>query len=212
MTEDVDPILEPQRGDGRSPEFTSSPKRADLVEQAQSSYETGDYSSAQELMETAAKMEGADDEFFHNLGLIYMAREDYLAAISAFDRSVPSIPDGLVNRGYCWELVGDIERARSDYLSALQVDSRDVDALVNLGTLELAEGRIEKAKILLSQAVEIDPRCNWQLADVFLEMSDLQAAKHALEVAEASGEERAADQLAEVREMIRRQSIPGPLQ
>lgn len=157
-------------------------------------------------------MKGSDDEFFHNLGLIYMAHEDYLAAIRAYDPSVPSIPEGLVNRGYCWELVGDIERARRDYLSALQVDSRDVDALVNLAILELAEGCIEKAKMLLSKAVEIDPRCNWQLADVFLEMSDLQAAKHALEVAEASGEKRAAGQVAEVREMIRRGSIPGPSQ
>jgi len=161
-------------------------------------------------MERAEDLGGGGDQFYHNLGLIYMAQGDYLEAIRSFGESVESIPDGLVNRGYCLERVGDFERARADYLAALRVDTHDVDALVNLGTLDLAEGRVDEANVVLSKAVGIDPRCNWQLADVFLELGDLQGAEHALELAEKAGEERAKVQLLEVREMIRADSMQRP--
>lgn len=186
------------------------PTVADLIADAQRWYEAENYSAARELMERAEGLGGGGYQFFHNLGLIYMAQGNYLEAIRSFGESVESIPEGLVNRGYCWEIVGDFERARADYLSALRVDAQDVDALVNLGTLELAEGRVDEAKVMLSKAVDIDPQCNWQLADVFLELGDLKGAEQALVLAERAGEERARTQLSEVREMIQADSVRRP--
>lgn len=210
MTEQTEPDPESDTGDDRSVGARINPTVADLVADAQRWYEAENYSAARELMERAQGLGGGGDQFFHNLGLIYMAQGNYLEAIRSLGESVESIPDGLVNRGYCWELVGDLERARADYLSALQVDAQDVDALVNLGTLELAEGRLDEAKVVLSKAVDIDPRCNWQLADVFLELGDLKGAEQALTLAERAGEERAGIQLSEVREMIQADTIRRP--
>ncbi|WP_081322655.1 tetratricopeptide repeat protein [Microbacterium testaceum] len=207
MTEESEPAPNLDAGDHRPVEAKISLTVPDLLADAQRWYEAGNYSAALKLMERAKGLGGGGDQFFHNLGLIYMARGDYLEAIQSFGESVESIPDGLVNRGYCWELVGDLERARADYVRALQLDTHDVDALVNLGTLELAEGRVDEAKVLLSKAVDIDPRCNWQLADVFLELGDLEGAEQALVLAERAGEERATIQLSEVREMIRADSV-----
>ncbi|MDQ1121619.1 tetratricopeptide repeat protein [Microbacterium trichothecenolyticum] len=207
MTEEAEPASKSDAGDDRSFQEKVSLTAEDLIRDAQRWYEKEDYSAARELMERAKDIGGGGDEFHHNLGLIYMAQGDYLEAIRSFEESVESIPDGLVNRGYCWELVGDSERARADYLAALQVDSQDVAALVNLGTLDLAEDRVDEAKAVLSRAVGIDPRCNWQLADVFLELGDLKSAERALELAERAGEERATAQLSEVREMIRIDSV-----
>lgn len=175
-----------------------------MEERARTEYQSGNYSAAEEFIRAAVELDSADSSTYFNLGQILYASGDYIGAIEAYGTSVGEIDDALLHRGLCWELVGEFEKARSDYLSVLRGNSKDVDALVNIGTLELGEGNVALAKQYLLQAVALDEKCNWQLADVFLEDGDLARAAKALEAALQAGESRAWPQLQEVREQLGR--------
>lgn len=176
----------------------------DWEERARIEYERGNYSAAEEFIRVALELDSADPSTYFNLGQILYATGDYMGAIAAYGRAVDEIGDARLNRGLCWEMVDEFERARADYLSVLRGNPRDVDALVNIGTLELGEGNVALAKQYLLQAVILDEKCNWQLADVFLEDGDLERAAEALETAFQAGESRAWPQLQEVRERLSR--------
>ncbi|WP_186316708.1 tetratricopeptide repeat protein [Microbacterium sp. BH-3-3-3] len=178
-------------------------------ERAKGEYERGDYRAAEISMRAAVEFEEADASTYFNLGQILYNIGDYVGAIEAYGKSIGNIDDALINRGLCWEMVGDFGSARQDYLAALEGEPGNVDALVNLGTLELGEGNLESAKKYLVQAVKLDEKCNWQLADVFVEAGDLKMAASVLEKAVESGESRASSQLQEVREQLRRRLEGG---
>ncbi|MEZ3155337.1 tetratricopeptide repeat protein [Microbacterium sp. BWR-S6Y] len=183
---------------GRRPE-PASVALTSLEERARLEYESGNYSVAERLMRSAVELDGADASTYFNLGQILYASGDYLGAIEAYGLSVDEVDDALLNRGLCWEMVGEFDKARADYLSVLRAHEDDVDALVNVGTLELGEGNIELAKKYLLQAAALDEKCNWQLADAFLEDGDFRRAERALELALKAGESRAWLQLEELR-------------
>lgn len=172
-------------------------------EMAQIEFENGNFPVAEKFIRSALRLGGADATNYYNLGQILYESGDYLGAIDAYGKSIPEVDEALVNRGLCWELVGDVENARTDYLAALDIDSRNVDALVNIGTLELSEKNVGLATDYLSRAAALDPRCNWQLADAYVESGELALAADALETAVATGEQRASIQLEEVRAKLR---------
>lgn len=162
-------------------------------------YEEGDYEAAATYMQHAVRFPQADSSTHFNLGQALFGIEQYEAAAHAFSSAIPEIAEAYVNRGLSWEMFGDTDAARRDYRSALRIDINDVDALVNIGTLDLMEERVCSAEIFLQWAALIDPRCNWQLSDVFIYYGDLDQAAKLLEIAVAAGEERAATSLKELR-------------
>ena len=67
-----------------------------------------------------------DSSYFlasYNLGYIHLVKkEDYSGALRFFDHTLrmnPSYVDALYNRGLCFEILGDREKARSSYREAL---------------------------------------------------------------------------------------------
>lgn len=86
-----------------------------------------------------------DSSFFlasYNLGYIYLiARENYGEAVRFFDLSLrmnPTYVDALYNRGLCYEILGQYDRARNDYQQALHVMPnypRAVEGMNRLDTL-----------------------------------------------------------------------------
>jgi len=64
-------------------------------------------------------------EGIYNLGYIHLVYTgDYNAAIGFFTRAIgldAKYTDAYFNRGYCYELSGDFENARKDYLKALEI-------------------------------------------------------------------------------------------
>ena len=133
---------------------------------AQSAYEREDFATAESCMRRAFELGAGDATMHYNLGQILYQQGDYAGAAEAYGKSLPEVQLALVNRGLCWELTGFIDRARIDYMAALRDDPNDVDALVNLGTLELSGGDVAAARDLLSRATALDETCHWQLADV----------------------------------------------
>ena len=59
--------------------------------------------------------------------------------------------------GNYWLHANDRGRAKWFYLRALQLDPRTLNALNNLAVLEITEGRLDLAKILLNAALQIEP-------------------------------------------------------
>ncbi|MBO9625161.1 MAG: tetratricopeptide repeat protein [Microbacterium sp.] len=137
---------------------------------------------------------------FANLGLVSMGLEDYPRAIEEYTAIGALEVDGLVNRGLAYDRLGEVDLARADYRAALATAPDDVAALINLGTLEFAEGAVEVAQELLERASALDPQAGWQLSDVLRHDGDLDAAAEALQAAIRAGEPRAYLDLADVEE------------
>ncbi|WP_353665192.1 tetratricopeptide repeat protein [Microbacterium sp. che218] len=172
---------------------------------AQSAYECEDFATAERCMRRAFELGDGDATMYYNLGQILYALGDYGGAAEAYGRSLPEVKSALVNRGLCWELTGFFDRARIDYMAALRDDPNDVDALVNLGTLELSGGDVAAARDLLSRATALDETCHWQLADVHEEAGELRMAVQSLRRAIAAGEDRARPQHVRLRRRLRLQ-------
>ncbi len=74
------------------------------------------------------KILSIDSSYFpasYNLGYLFLvSREDYTGAIRYFDHTLrlnPSYVDALYNRGLCYEILGEKDKARRDYREALRV-------------------------------------------------------------------------------------------
>jgi tetratricopeptide (TPR) repeat protein len=87
--------------------------------------ETGNDSLAEDQY---LRIMAIDSSFFpasYNLGYLHLVnREDYTGAIRYFDHTLrlnPSYVDALYNRGLCYEILGEKEKARSDYREALRI-------------------------------------------------------------------------------------------
>ena len=102
----------------------------------------------------------ASAEAHNNLGALYQEQGETAAARAEFERAIaidPAYEKAHNNLGV--SLMSDgRERAASEFRSALAIDSRRVEPLVNLALVEYAAGRGEQAVALLGRAVEIDPR------------------------------------------------------
>lgn len=170
----------------------------ELEDRAGILYAQGDVSRADLLISEAVDREDAGPTVFYNFALVRMGLGDYRAAIEGFSRAMEHAPEGYVNRGLCYERIGDLENARRDYERALELDPDDVAALVDLGTLELAAGNLDEAEKHLSHAAGIDPTVNWQLSDVSLARGDIIATRALLSIAADNGEDRARVALSEL--------------
>ncbi|WP_449407472.1 tetratricopeptide repeat protein [Microbacterium maritypicum] len=129
--------------------------------------------SARLLLLQASAFAGARQSVWANLGMVSLDMDDYLAAIDAYGKADQDAVQVRVNRGLAFERIGERDRARQEYLAALELQPGELDALVNLGTLELEANQIERARTLLTRAVEIDPMTNWQLIDLWVRTGSL---------------------------------------
>ena len=169
-----------------------------LEDLAQVAYESGDLDSARSLLTQASEIAGAGPSVWANLGMVSLDLGDYLGAIQAYGKADEDAIQVRVNRGLAFERVGDRDRARREYLAALELEKENLDALVNLGTLELEAGRTDRARSLLLHAAEIDPATNWQLLDLHVKTGELGQAAIAAERAIEAGESRAYLDLARI--------------
>ena len=70
----------------------------------------------------------------------------------------PAHPRVLCSLASAYQKAGNLEAARARFQQTLEVDDRDVVALVSLGNLELQSGNLEAARAHFKQTLEIDGR------------------------------------------------------
>jgi tetratricopeptide (TPR) repeat protein len=161
------------------------------ADRAQELEDHGDLQGAIDVLSAAVRDGSSHPGLWHNLGLLRIGRGEWDLALEAFTEAIRRGYPSQVNRGLAFEKVGDAENAGWDYREALLRDPEDVDALVNLGTLEHARENTREAEDLLRAAARLDPKANWQLADVFIATDRNGEALEALDRAIEAGESRA---------------------
>lgn len=60
----------------------------------------------------------------YRMGLFHLVREEYELAIGRFDEAIRLLPDyaaAYEARAYCYEALGDLERAEADYVQAIHL-------------------------------------------------------------------------------------------
>lgn len=94
----------------------------------------------------------------HNfIGLTYLARGEAAAAVEAFTKALslaPTYTDARNNRGVAYRSLGQLTLAESEFLAALQdrTYANRVSVFFNLGSLYLAQGKLEAAEENLKKA------------------------------------------------------------
>lgn len=101
--------------------------------------------------------------------------------ISANDRN----PDAFFNRGWLYEVKGDLQLAEKDYSRAIELDKKNKDAYYNRGLLYIKMKKYEEAIKDFSEVVKLDPSasdalCNrgsaqLQMGRIDLALADFEA-------------------------------------
>lgn len=151
----------------------------------------GDLTLARLILEDGVRKYPHESGLWHNLGRARSDMEEFQMAVAAYSQAILLGYESEVNRGYCYEKLGDLDQAEKDYRHALFVNPKDLDALVDLGTLLMEVGELDEAGDLLKQAASLDPKLGWQYADLLIELDLLSEAFVALETAVQAGEPRA---------------------
>jgi len=162
-----------------------------LEEAAREAHHCGDFENAEELLEEAVRIGGPNPRLFYNLGLVRAEQGDYEGVIDALSSVSPDDHAALALRGLSYERLGKLDLAREDYSRVLGEAPDDVDTLVNLGTLELAQGNLDAADRYLGRAMRLDGAASWQYADVASAKGDHGEARRLLQIALDLGERRA---------------------
>jgi tetratricopeptide (TPR) repeat protein len=136
------------------------------------------------------------------LGQLDMARRHLAAVLPEHDED---LCEASVLRGQVAETAGELDRARTSFQNALELDQQRADALLGLGRVELAEGHIDAAAANFVKVFrESDPALRqeawWGMGRCHLANGDLAGARHLLEEALELGGPRRADVLASLGE------------
>ena len=80
---------------------------------------------------------------YYNKGYVYLVyKQEYLKAVEEFTQSInldQDYAEALYNRGYAYELLGDRNKARSDYQKVLRLKLNDDKAIVGLNRLDAGQ-------------------------------------------------------------------------
>lgn len=120
---------------------------------------------AERVLSTARLLGPSNSLVYTALGTLAFTRKDYDLAITQFERASRLDPGAaqakaglvasLVNRGVSLFQSGKTAEARKTFQSALAVDPRAVQAMRNLGVLELNEGNAKPAAELFEKALAL---------------------------------------------------------
>jgi membrane associated rhomboid family serine protease/Flp pilus assembly protein TadD len=93
------------------------------------------------------------------LGDFFVAQNNYAAAISNYSEAIRIQPGVRVynSRGYARVLLGDYEKARSDFQQVLRLDGEYAPGYGNLGLLDAINENYDAAITMLDRSFELDP-------------------------------------------------------
>ncbi len=117
----------------------------------------GDFVSAEDKFRVALLYDLYNPEILYNLGLTQYYRENYDGALATFDHALQIDKDNkdLYNqRGLCNAILGDFEKAETDFIIMLQYDPNFPIGNYNYGILLLQKGDYASACMYLQKADE----------------------------------------------------------
>ena len=99
----------------------------------------------------------------YNLAVAEIENKNYQPALDELDKSLLYDPamrkDDQIynNRGLALQKLGKADEAKRDYIKAIEINPKSLDAIVNLGALYFTEGNYVAAETELKKAVELKP-------------------------------------------------------
>jgi tetratricopeptide (TPR) repeat protein len=160
--------------------------------------EKGHYERAEEVLRQALVTYPDESYLWNRLAVAQSELGKIDEAIESLTKAIElGHEESRITRGVCLETVGRFAEAEDDYRSVLERSPDNVDALVNLGTMQLSAGDNQSALDALTRAATLDPLANWQLSDALEAVGDAQGAIAAARAAIDAGEPRAYLELAE---------------
>lgn len=124
-------------------------------------YEVDSVKLAAQILNSSIKLDAQNPNVFLILGNIAIFKQnDAESALGYYKKAIelnPDIPNGLINLGNTYAMLGDYEKAIETYNKELIYRKESVNAYVNLGKLYLAIGDTLSANNALDKARLIDP-------------------------------------------------------
>lgn len=149
-----------------------------------STYEDEDVGEESEVEENYdAEQEQANLRALEALGYLGGGEDEEVPPLDPDEESSPELHN---NMGRIHLRNGDLDKARSEFMAALELDQRNADALLNLATIERAKGRLGDAETLVKRALSVDPNSIGalsQLAELARDQGNLDEAVRLFEEA-----------------------------
>jgi len=126
---------------------------------ARANVSLGKFESAYPAIEKATKLKPYSLDFQNEKALILIQLQKIDEAFKLLNQLLewqPKQARALVNRGYLYEKKGEVQKAKSDYLSALALNPDDFQALLNICQIEMNLGNRESANNYLVRLRKID--------------------------------------------------------
>jgi tetratricopeptide (TPR) repeat protein len=121
----------------------------------------GDWDRAEQLARQLQKVEGQEADSLQLLGVVYLGKQQMEASIEAFRRAhelAPGAEQPVISLVRTYVSSGRSEEARRFLETILKVDDDNVNALMLLGELSLAEGSDAEAIKYFSAVIKSDPK------------------------------------------------------
>src|SRR5262245_11785832 len=136
----------------------------------------------------------ADPDALGNLANVSLRRGEFAAAIDLYKQAVAAQPrylHGWYHLGHTLKFVGRTDEARDAYAKVLELtpatereQAARIDALYQIGSMDLARGRTKSAEAYFQQVVKASPShraAHWGLAQALLRQGRTEEARVAIE-------------------------------
>jgi tetratricopeptide (TPR) repeat protein len=138
-------------------------------------YEKGDIQGAVDELKTALKLDPANVNVHNSLGVCFGILGDYEPAIEAFKAAIAIEPEeymALYNLGLVFMLTDKRDQALELFLKADKINGDAYEVTFQTGKLYLDLGDLEKARIYLERAADLEP----EAGAVYRNLGDCRAA------------------------------------
>jgi tetratricopeptide (TPR) repeat protein len=169
------------------------PEEPDLMAVAVDYVILGDYSDAGGWFSRATEWAPDDPLAWYYRGRAEYQLDNYPAALASFQKVLRIKPQNVRaedNLGLTFEMLGDIEKARAAFLSAIQMESDRPSGyslpLLNMGTLLVGQGDVKGGLPYLQKAVAMspgNPKAREELARAYQQEGQDAAAERELQAA-----------------------------
>ena len=178
-------------------EFTAGakykqPKADDLKIVASDYVMLGDFGDADKWFTQVVVSRPDDADTWYLLGRAKFSETNYRDAATSFQRALalrPRYVEAENNLGLSWKALGEVEKARTSFQSAIAWQGEpphDAQPFFNLGTLLAEQDESDKAIPLLKKAAEIapnNPSIHEELGKAYLAKQDLAEAQKEFQAA-----------------------------
>ena len=146
--------------DRKQAETEANARYSNLMSQANTDSNTGNYDSAIATFGEAIKLNPGDALAFYSRGLAYGKKGDNEHAIADYNEAIRLDANNALafrNRGLAYEKKGNIDRAIADFSEAIRLDPNDALAFNSRGIVYGMKGDYDRAIADFNKGILLDP-------------------------------------------------------